>query len=114
MTSSPTPDISLLSLSSQPSHQRIHDTYDYDGTSGNVRQYHFATAPPIPPSQPSFNPLSMNQPPKNNKTTRAGLPTVRLLSPPSPHFFCRLLGYHSFYHDYDLLLAMARRRLGFS
>ena len=86
MTSSPTPDISLLSLSSQPSHQRLHDTYDYDG-SGNVRQYHYATAPPVPPGQPPFNPLSMNQPLKNNKTARAALPTVRLLSPPSPHLF---------------------------
>ena len=87
MTSSPTPDISLLSLSSQPSHQRLHDTYDYDAS---VRpQYHFATAPPVPPGQPPYNPLSMNQPLKNNKTSRAGLPTVRLLFPPSSHFFFR-------------------------
>ena len=88
MTSSPTPDISLLSLSSQPSHQRLHDTYDYDAS---VRpQYHFATAPPVPPGQPPYNPLSMNQPLKNNKTSRAGLPTVRLLFPPSSHFFFSL------------------------
>lgn len=88
MTSSPTPDISSLSLSSQPSHphQRLYDNYDYDG-SGDVRQYHYATAPPVPPGQPPFNPLSMNQPLKNNKTARAALPTVRLLFPPSPHFF---------------------------
>jgi hypothetical protein len=83
MTSSPTPDISLLSLSSQPSHPRLHDTYDYDPSAGNLRpQYHFATAPPVPPGQPPYNPLSMNQPPKNNKTSRAGLPSVRLLLPP--------------------------------
>ncbi|KAH9001439.1 hypothetical protein EDB92DRAFT_59258 [Lactarius akahatsu] len=76
-SSSPTPDIASLSLSSQPPHQRLHDTYDYDGTSGNIRpQYHFATSPPVPPGQPPFHPLSMNQPPlKNSKTTRAGLPT---------------------------------------
>ncbi|KAI9466036.1 hypothetical protein BJY52DRAFT_1201717 [Lactarius psammicola] len=75
-SSSPTPDIASLSLSSQPPHQRLHDTYDYDGTSGSVRpQYHFATSPPVPPGQPPFHPLSMNQPPLKNKTNRAGLPT---------------------------------------
>ncbi len=88
MTSSSPPDIASLSLSSQPPHQRLHDTYDYDGTAGNLRPpYHFATSPPIPPGQPPFHPLSMNQSPlKNNKTARAALPTVRFLCPPSPHF----------------------------
>jgi len=82
-SSSPTPDIASLSLSSQPTHPRLHDTYDYDGTgAGNVRpQYHFATAPHVPPVQPPFNPLSMNQSlnqsPLKNKTARAGLPSVR-------------------------------------
>ena len=113
-SSSPTPDISSLSLSSHPTHQRLHDTYDYDGTSGDVRsQYHFATSPPVPQGQPLFQPLSMNQSPLKSKPSRAGLPTVRLLFPPSPHFFCRLLNYHSFYHDNNLLLtAMARWRFG--
>ena len=100
MTSSPTPDISLLSLSSQPSHQRLHDTYDYDGS---VRpQYHFATAPPVPPGQGQpYNPLSMNQPLKNNKTSRAGLPSVCLLFPPSSHFFFSLTQSSSFHRDYQ-------------
>jgi hypothetical protein len=77
-SSSPTPDIASLSLSSQ-SHQRLHDIYDYDGTGiGNVRpQYHFATSPPLPPSQPPFQPLSMNQSPLKSKTSRAALPSVR-------------------------------------
>jgi hypothetical protein len=74
-SSSPTPDIASLSLSSQPPHQRLHDTYDYDG---NVRpQYHFATTPHAPPSQPTFSPLSMTQSPLKNKPARAGLPSVR-------------------------------------
>lgn len=78
-SSSPTPDIASLSLSSQSTHQRLHDTYDFDGTgSGNVRQYHYATSPPAPPSQSPFLPLSMNQSPLKSKTSRAGLPTVRL------------------------------------
>lgn len=78
-SSSPTPDIASLSLSSQPTHQRLHDIYDYDSTGiGNVRpQYHFATSPPLPPSQPPFQPLSMNQSPLKSKTSRAALPSVR-------------------------------------
>ena len=92
-SSSPTPDIASLSLSSQPPHQRLHDTYDYDGTPGDLRpQYHFATSPPVPSGQPLFHPLSMNQPLKNNKTTRAGLPTVRLLSS-SPSFLLTQLSF---------------------
>ena len=76
-SSSPTPDIASLSLSSQ-SHQRLHDTYDFDGTgTGNGRpQYHYATSPPAPPSQSPFIPLSMNQSPLKNKPSRAGLPSV--------------------------------------
>jgi len=79
-SSSPTPDIASLSLSSQSSHQRMHDTYDFDGTgTGNGRpQYHYATSPPAPPSQSPFLPLSMNQSPLKSKTSRAGLPSVRL------------------------------------
>ncbi|KAI9509959.1 hypothetical protein F5148DRAFT_1147920 [Russula earlei] len=73
-SSSPTPDIASLSLSS-PTHQRLHDTYDYDGT-GNVRpSYHFATSPPAPPALSPFLPLSMNQSPLKSKVTRAGLPS---------------------------------------
>jgi len=80
-SSSPTPDIASLSLSSQPPHQRLHDTYDFDGTgTGNVRnQYHFATSPPVQPSQSPFHHLSMNQSPLKTKTSRAGLPSVRSL-----------------------------------
>jgi hypothetical protein len=76
-SSSPTPDIGSLSLSSQ-SHQRLHDTYDFDGTgTGNGRpQYHYATSPAAPPSQSPFLPLSMNQSPLKNKPSRAGLPSV--------------------------------------
>jgi hypothetical protein len=76
-SSSPTPDLASLSLSSQSS-QRLHDTYDFDGTgTGNGRpQYHYATSPPAPPSQSPFLPLSMNQSPLKSKTSRAGLPSV--------------------------------------
>ena len=85
-SSSPTPDIASLSLSSQSTHQRLHDTYDFDGTgSGNVRQYHYATSPPAPPSQSPFLPLSMNQSPLKSKPSRAGLPSVR------PLFFLTLI-----------------------
>ena len=85
-SSSPTPDIASLSLSSQPSHQRLHDTYDFDGTGpGDLRpHYHYATSPPVPPGQPPFLPLSLNQSPLKTKTTRAGLPSVR------PPFFSYL------------------------
>ncbi|EGN96149.1 hypothetical protein SERLA73DRAFT_185740 [Serpula lacrymans var. lacrymans S7.3] len=76
MTSSPTPDISSLSLSSQPSQQRLHDTYDYEGNgSGNGRsQYHFQTSPPLS-SQSQYNPLGMTPSPLKNKPLRGGLPT---------------------------------------
>lgn len=79
MTStSPTPDISTLSLSSKPSQQRLHEAYDYEGTaSGNGRsQYHFSTSPPIP-AQSQYNPLGgLSQSPLKNKTLRGGLPSV--------------------------------------
>ncbi|KAA1474842.1 hypothetical protein DENSPDRAFT_391062 [Dentipellis sp. KUC8613] len=94
-SSSPTPDIGSLSLSSQPSQQRLHDTYDYDGNgSGNGRpQYHFQTSPSIP-GQSQYNPLSMSQSPLKNKPARGGLPSQwldnggvfadnRSLSPPN-------------------------------
>ncbi|KAH9981467.1 hypothetical protein BGW80DRAFT_1163040 [Lactifluus volemus] len=72
-SSSPTPDIASLSLASSSPHQRLHDNYDYDG---NVRtQYHFATSPPVPSSQASFNPLNMNQSPLKSKPVRAALPS---------------------------------------
>ncbi|PSR88856.1 hypothetical protein PHLCEN_2v5005 [Hermanssonia centrifuga] len=77
MTStSSTPDISSLSLSSKPSQQRLHDTYDYEGTgSGNGRNpYHFSTSPPIP-VQSQYNPLGISQSPLKNKTMRGGLPS---------------------------------------
>jgi hypothetical protein len=77
MTSSP-PDISSLSLSSQ---QRLHDTYDYEGISGNSANsanrppYHFATSPGIH-AQSQFNPLTgINQSPIK-KPIRSALPTV--------------------------------------
>ncbi|KAI0273847.1 hypothetical protein BC834DRAFT_855839 [Gloeopeniophorella convolvens] len=84
-SSSSTPDLASLSLSSQPSHQRLHDTYDYDGTGpGNARpQYHFATSPHAPAGQPIFNPLSMSQSPLKNKPVRAGLPSQWLDSNPA-------------------------------
>jgi hypothetical protein len=73
------PDISTLSLSSQPSQQRLHDTYDYEGnSSGNGRsQYHFSTSPPVP-AQSQYNQLGMAQSPLKNKPLRGGLPTVRI------------------------------------
>ncbi|THH31772.1 hypothetical protein EUX98_g2440 [Antrodiella citrinella] len=96
MTStSSTPDIASLSLSSQPSQQRLHDTYDYEGSgSGNGRSpYHYQTSPPIP-AQSQYNPLSLNQSPLKNKPVRGGLPSQwldnqasmpdnRSLSPPN-------------------------------
>ncbi|OCH95294.1 hypothetical protein OBBRIDRAFT_788487 [Obba rivulosa] len=94
-SSSSTPDISSLSLSSQPTQQRLHDTYDYEGNnSGNGRpQYHYSTSPPIP-AQSQYTPLGMNQSPMKNKAVRGGLPTQwldnsagmadnRSLSPPN-------------------------------
>ena len=76
-TSSTPPDISSLSLSSQPSQQRLHDTYDYEGNGGgNGRNpYHFSTSPPIP-AQSQYNPLNISQSPLKNKTMRGGLPSV--------------------------------------
>ena len=84
-SSSSTPDISTLSLSSKPSQQRLHDTYDYEGNaSGNGRNpYHYSTSPPIPaPSQ--YNPLGVSQSPLKNKTMRGGLPSVSLALSFSP------------------------------
>lgn len=83
MTStSPTPDISSLSLNAQPSQQRPHDSYDYDGLSGaNLRQqYHFSTSPIVPGQMP-YNPLNVSQssPLKPKPAGRAGLPSVRTL-----------------------------------
>lgn len=88
-SSSSTPDlasqVATLSLASQPSQQRLHDTYDYEGNAGgNGRNpYHYSTSPPIP-AQSQYNPLSMNQSPLKNKPSRAGLPTVRMRAV-SPH-----------------------------
>ncbi|KAI1790761.1 hypothetical protein LXA43DRAFT_470655 [Ganoderma leucocontextum] len=98
MTSS-TPDIAAqvatLSLGTQPSHQRLHDTYDFDSNAaGNGRSpYHYSTSPPIP-AQSQYNPLAMNQSPLKNKASRAalpsqwldnsaGIPDNRSLSPPN-------------------------------
>ncbi|KAJ3995680.1 hypothetical protein F5050DRAFT_1825409 [Lentinula boryana] len=69
MTSSP-PDISSLSLSSQ---QRLHDSYEYEGSGGNRPQYHFATSPGIP-IQSQYNPLTTGQSPLK-KPVRGGLPS---------------------------------------
>ncbi|KAG8217221.1 hypothetical protein J3R82DRAFT_5307 [Butyriboletus roseoflavus] len=76
MTNSPTPDMSSLSLNTQPSQQRLNDTYDYDGSaSGNGRQqYHFTTSPPIS-AQSLYNPLNMSPSPLKMKPLRGGLPT---------------------------------------
>ncbi|KAI0340676.1 hypothetical protein BDW22DRAFT_391793 [Trametopsis cervina] len=77
MTStSSTPDISNLSLSSKPSQQRLHEAYDYEGTAtGNGRSpYHFSTSPPIA-AQSQYNPLNLSQSPLKNKTMRGGLPS---------------------------------------
>jgi len=70
------PDMSSLSLSSQPSQQRLHDSYDYEGnSSGNGRpQYHFSTSPPVP-AQSQYNQLGMSQSPLKNKPLRSGLPS---------------------------------------
>ncbi|KAI0798084.1 hypothetical protein C8Q75DRAFT_801975 [Abortiporus biennis] len=95
MATSSTPDIASLSLSSTASQQRLHDTYDYEGTtSGNGRNpYHYSTSPPIP-AQSQYNPLSLSQSPLKNKPLRSGLPSQwlentasipdnRSLSPPN-------------------------------
>ena len=90
-STSSTPDIASLSLSSKPSQQRLHDTYDYDGSTpasgagnnnGTRNPYHFSTSPPIP-AQSQYNPLNLSQSPLKNKTMRGGLPTVSPLPPPS-------------------------------
>ena len=81
MTTSPTPDISSLSLNTQHPQQRLNDTYDYDGpASGNGRQYQFSS-PPIS-AQSLYNPLNMTPSPLKMKPARGGLPTVRIPSAP--------------------------------
>ncbi|KZT03549.1 uncharacterized protein LAESUDRAFT_704560 [Laetiporus sulphureus 93-53] len=83
MTSSSTPDISSLSLSSQPSQQRLHDTYEYEGSaSGNGKTpYHYSTSPPVP-AQSQYNPLAVGQNPlKSRPVLRGGLPSQWLDSP---------------------------------
>lgn len=86
-SASSTPDIASLSLSSNPSHQRVHDSYDYEGNgvnSGARSQYHYSTSPPIP-AQSQYNPLTLNQSPLKNKTMRGGLPSQWLENPiPTP------------------------------
>ena len=75
MSSSP-PDISSLSLSSRPSQQRLHDTYDYDANSANRSPFHFATSQGLP--QSPYNHLtSINQSPIKNKPVRSTIPAVR-------------------------------------
>ncbi|GBE82514.1 hypothetical protein BKA93DRAFT_821965 [Sparassis latifolia] len=95
-SSSSTPDISSLTISAQPSQQRLHDTYDYgDNISGNGRTpYHYSTSPSVP-VQSQYSPLSITgQSPLKTKPVRAGLPTQwldnsgpvadnRSLSPPN-------------------------------
>ena len=80
MTTSPTPDISSLSLSTQPSLQRLNDTHDYDGR----QQYQFSTSPPIS-AQSLYNPLNISPSPLKIKPVRGGLPTVRLSPLNYPH-----------------------------
>ncbi|KAJ3728876.1 hypothetical protein C8R42DRAFT_279190 [Lentinula raphanica] len=70
MTSSP-PDISSLSLSNQQ--QRLHDSYEFEGSGGNRPQYHFATSPGLP-IQSQYNPLTTGQSPLK-KPVRGGLPS---------------------------------------
>ncbi|GLB35166.1 putative R3H domain containing protein [Lyophyllum shimeji] len=75
MTSSP-PDISSLSLSSHPSQQRLHDTYDYEGNiNSNSRPPHFFQTSPALSGQSQYNPLGMNHSPLKNKPVRSALPT---------------------------------------
>ncbi|TFY51799.1 hypothetical protein EVJ58_g10378 [Rhodofomes roseus] len=77
-SSSSTPDISSLSLTSQPSQQRLHESYEYEGNSGGNGKspYHFQTSPPIP-AQSQYSPLGgMGQSPlKNRPVLRGGLPS---------------------------------------
>ncbi|KAF8803615.1 hypothetical protein BYT27DRAFT_7109469 [Phlegmacium glaucopus] len=73
MSNSP-PDISSLSLSSRPSQQRLHDTYDYDANSANRSPFHFATSQGLP--QSPYNPLtSITHSPIKNKPVRSAIPT---------------------------------------
>lgn len=81
MTTSPTPDMSTLSLNTQ---QRLNDIHDYDGSAppSARQQYQFSTSPPIS-AQSHYNPLNVSPSPLRIKPPRSGLPTVRL-SPPLP------------------------------
>ncbi|KAG9318148.1 hypothetical protein JVU11DRAFT_221 [Chiua virens] len=75
MTSSPTPDISALSLNTQPSQQRLNDSYDYDGLANpNGRHQLQFTSPPISASS-LYNPLGIAPSPLKMKPVRSGLPT---------------------------------------
>lgn len=75
MTTSPTPDMSSLSLNTQ---QRLNDTHDYDGPAppSARQQYQFSTSPPISAQSP-YNPLNISPSPLKIKPFRGALPTVR-------------------------------------
>ncbi|KAJ7286007.1 hypothetical protein C8J57DRAFT_1051203 [Mycena rebaudengoi] len=71
MTSSP-PDMSSLSLSS--SHQRLHDSYDYEGNNPSRTPFHFATSQGLAQSQ--YSPLTaVGQQSPLRKPVRSALPT---------------------------------------
>jgi hypothetical protein len=72
MTSSP-PDIATLSLGSQ---QRLHDTYDYDGSSQPRAQF-YNTSQGL--NQSPYTPISASlgqSPLKSKSSIRSGLPSV--------------------------------------
>jgi hypothetical protein len=79
--SSPTPDISSLSLSSS-SQQHLHNSYDYEGKninfgSNSEPQYHFQTSPSISaPSQ--YTPLAVSQV-QLKQPSRSSIPVVSLI-----------------------------------
>ncbi|KAI0637249.1 hypothetical protein C8Q77DRAFT_1216009 [Trametes polyzona] len=91
-SSSSTPDlasqVATLTLGSQPSQQRLHDTYDYEGNAGgNGRSpYHYSTSPPIPAQShlhSRTSPPAPASPPYQWLDNTAGIPDNRSLSPPN-------------------------------
>ncbi|EIW85354.1 hypothetical protein CONPUDRAFT_118133 [Coniophora puteana RWD-64-598 SS2] len=70
--SSPTPDLSALSLNAQ----RIHDTHDYDAqqaATARQQQYHFSPSPPL--QSHSYSPMGISPSPLKMKPARSGLPS---------------------------------------
>lgn len=73
---SPTPDISALSLSPQSQGTRDYDSFNDQQTQQQHKTFHYATSPPNPAVNQFPYPASLG-PQSAKKPARAGLPSVR-------------------------------------